>query len=237
MILKTLALSPILIPQALWTAARATRLPEAEGERAGIMGQGPDKSLLVLGDSSAAGVGTSHQSEALGGRLATELARHYRIRWQVIAQSGATVRSTLRMLDTVRPESCDFVLIALGVNDTKNGVSARRWMRESRDLLTQVSKTFSAPVVCVSGVPPLGDFPILPRPLNAVLGARSERFDAILREIVAQSPNSWHLPMDFPMDPANLAPDAFHPGPSIYAEWARRAASVFMRANGTCIEA
>ena len=50
-------------------SARALRLPEAEGPRAGSAGEGPALRLLILGDSSAAGVGTTHQEEALLGQM------------------------------------------------------------------------------------------------------------------------------------------------------------------------
>ncbi|MEO0677142.1 MAG: GDSL-type esterase/lipase family protein, partial [Pseudomonadota bacterium] len=120
MLLKTLALSPVLVPQALWTMARASRLPEAAGPRAGRTGAGPPLRLLILGDSSAAGVGAGHQSEALSGHLTGALARDHAVTWRLEAASGATVKTTRRRIAAMEAEDCDAVLIALGVNDTKN---------------------------------------------------------------------------------------------------------------------
>ena len=45
-----LALSPLLVLQALRTRARLPRLPEAEGERDGVFGDGPSLRLLIAGD-------------------------------------------------------------------------------------------------------------------------------------------------------------------------------------------
>ena len=63
-------------PLLLWQGRRVRRdtpkLPEAEGPRDGIAGAdrpGRPLRLLIVGDSSAAGVGASVQDEALAGRL------------------------------------------------------------------------------------------------------------------------------------------------------------------------
>ena len=54
--MTTLALAPLLVVQG-WYVKRVTpRLPEAEGARQGVTGQGQRLRLLVVGDSAAAGV-------------------------------------------------------------------------------------------------------------------------------------------------------------------------------------
>ena len=69
------ALFPLFALQALWVVARAERLPEPPGPRSGVGGDGPDLRLLILGDSSAAGVGAERQEDALSGQLAARLDR------------------------------------------------------------------------------------------------------------------------------------------------------------------
>ncbi|MEM9436223.1 MAG: SGNH/GDSL hydrolase family protein [Pseudomonadota bacterium] len=186
--------------------------------------------LLILGDSSAAGVGAGHQSEALAGQLASFLAEKHRIHWKLVAKSGATVGSTLHQIQALEPTYYDFVIIALGVNDAKNGVRVKRWQDGYRALLTTLSDSFGRPLICASGVPHLRDFPLLPKPLNSVLGDRSETFDAVLRDVVEGFDNVFHVPLTFPPDPSMLAADGFHPSPKTYREWARRAAGGFLKA-------
>jgi hypothetical protein len=63
-----LALSPLLVVQALHTRARVPSLPEAAGAREGVLGRGAVAlRLLIAGDSSAAGVGVATQQHALAG--------------------------------------------------------------------------------------------------------------------------------------------------------------------------
>ena len=63
-----LMLSPLLVAQALATRRRAPELPEAQGAREGALGERVPFRLLIVGDSSAAGVGVRTQDQALVGR-------------------------------------------------------------------------------------------------------------------------------------------------------------------------
>lgn len=227
----TYTLAPILIPQALWVAARAARLPEATGARSGTLGAGPPLRLLILGDSSAAGVGVRQQSDALGGQLSQAMAARFTVSWRVLAKSGGTLRSTQHLLDRHPAEKYDAVLVALGVNDAKNGVSVKNWTQRYQHLRDHLLDERGAQVVCVTGLPPVQDFPVLPAPLNRVLGARFALFDAHLRQIAAERPGTVHLPFEGPLDVSTMAPDGFHPGPAIYREWALRAARQFENAG------
>ena len=141
------------MPQALWVAARAARLPEADGERVGRKGIGRPIRLLVLGDSSAAGVGVTDQSETRGGKLSDALAAHYAVEWNTVARSGGTVRSTQRTLEDLSYATFDIVLVALGINDAKNGVSLRRWSNGYRQLPNTHCEKFQTKHICVSGLP------------------------------------------------------------------------------------
>lgn len=223
---RSLLLSPLIIGQALWVAARATRLPEASGPRSGAVGQGPLLRLLVLGDSSAAGVGVTHQDAALAAPLAAHLARERRVEWHLSARTGATTRSTLSALSALPPETWDAAFVVLGVNDTKNGVPLVAWERRYARLLDLLAMTHRVRHLFVSGLPPIRHFPLLPAPLNHVLAARAERFDKTLQEIASRRDDCVFIPLDVTLDPAGMSPDGFHPGPAIYAEWAEGVAAV-----------
>ena len=225
-VLRGLALLPVLVPQALWVKYRAARLCEAPGPRAGVMGQGPRLRVLVVGDSSAAGVGADTQEVALAGRLAAHLAERYTVSWVLNARCGATTTSLLARLRDMPADRFDVAVIALGVNDSKNGMTRARWRRNYAALIALLRHRFGVTSIIASGLPPLGEFPILPAPLRHILGARAQAFDADLREIARAQGDMQIVSLQFEMDASLMASDGFHPGPVIYDRWAARVAGV-----------
>lgn len=67
--LLLIGLAPVLLWQGRNVRRSTLRLPEAAGVRYGQVGRGPALRILLLGDSSAAGVGVSQQEQALAGQL------------------------------------------------------------------------------------------------------------------------------------------------------------------------
>ncbi|WP_420397582.1 SGNH/GDSL hydrolase family protein [Nioella sp.] len=212
-------LSPLLIAQALRLRARALRLPEPPGPRRGEVGRGPDLRLLILGDSSAAGVGAPHQEEALSGQLAAALAPHCRLSWQLEARTGATSRSTLTDLETLPRQPFDIVLLVLGVNDVTSFAPLPRILADRERIAQALSDRFDAPMLIITGIPPLGQFPLLPAPLRWILGHRATRLERMLATR-AECAGHPYLPFTMPMQRNLMAEDGFHPSPLAYARWA-----------------
>jgi lysophospholipase L1-like esterase len=217
-------LSPLLLVQAVLLRRRALRLPEAAGVRDGTVGDGPPLALLIVGDSSAAGVGTDTQDTALAGRLAAALAQHHRITWHLIAATGATTPTTLARVQTIALPPADVVLIILGVNDVTRGGPMARWLRCHAALRAHLRAGTGARHLYVSQIPPLGAFPLLPDPLRWLLGRRAARFGAGLQAALRSEPDTAYVPLPADMDAHDMAPDGFHPGPVIYASWANELA-------------
>ena len=108
-VLATLALAPLLWWQGRRVRREALRLPEAAGPRAGVAGQGRPLRLLLLGDSSAAGVGVADQSDALAGRLVELLGADHRVHWRLEAATGDRLEDVLRRAQELPPEAFDAV--------------------------------------------------------------------------------------------------------------------------------
>lgn len=212
-------LSPILIMQALRLRARALRLPEPPGPRRGDVGDGPPLRLLILGDSSAAGVGAPHQNQALSGQLAAALSPHCRLIWQLEAKTGATSRSTLAHLQALPPTPCDVVLLVLGVNDATSFAPLRRVLADRAAIAQTLHARFGTPRLLITGIPPLARFPLLPDPLRWILGQRAARLDRALSDQARMAGHAY-LPFAMPMQPDLMAEDGFHPSALAYAHWA-----------------
>jgi lysophospholipase L1-like esterase len=220
-----LLLSPILIPQAIGVVRRALHLPEATGPRSGTLGGGPPLHLLIIGDSSAAGVGVETQDQALAGQLTRNLAEHFKVSWHLHARSGATTQTTWHSLQTPPAVRADIIVIALGVNDVTHAVPFLFWRLAQKRLLAHLIQTYSPQQIYLSGMPPLGDFPLLPNPLRWSLGRQAKRFDKAQRQRFAARPRVPYAAIDLPLDPTQMAKDGFHPGAEVYALWGKEMAS------------
>ncbi|HHB81793.1 MAG TPA: SGNH/GDSL hydrolase family protein, partial [Aliiroseovarius sp.] len=210
-VVKT-TLFPFLMAEGAWARWRAGELPEPPGPRNGVSGSGAGLSLLLVGDSSAAGVGAPSQDAALMGQLIEELKDDYRLRWRVEAKSGATTASTLASLERVAPERFDVVVVALGVNDITRGLNLTRLLRRRARLYALLKTRFRAKRIIASGLPPVGNFPLLPQPLRWTLGRQTQRFDAALHE-QARDLGVDYMPFTIPYRRELMASDGFHAAP------------------------
>lgn len=220
-----LALSPLLVAQALAVRRRAQRLPEASGPRQGTIGEGPPLRLRIIGDSSAAGVGAKTQEEALAGRTVAVLSEHFEVSWVLDALTGATTASTLARLEEARPAPADLVITALGVNDVTRLVPPARWLARQQALQARIRSLYGPRQIYICGVPPLGAFPLLPNPLRWVLARQGAALEALMVAHAAATPGLTHMPFNLDPRPEYMASDGFHPSPLLYRLWGKEMAS------------
>ena len=249
----TAALLPLLVVQGARLMRRTPDVEEAAGARHGVIRdpgssktraslQGPERplSILVVGESTAVGVGAPIQSEGLAGFLARGLATQAQrsVRWRVVGRSGFTARQVqsvlLPALTPHQPETrIDLAVVVLGVNDTKGLTRHRAWSRQVRAVVRGVQERTHARLVLCTGVPRFSDFDALPRPLRDVLDARSRMLDQALGETLTDIKGAMHAPFSAPISPALLCHDRFHPGPAGYEAWAGHLLDVAGRSIGT----
>ncbi len=237
------AMAPVLFCQGKYVRRVTPKLPEAAGARCGECGTGAPLSLLVLGDSAAAGVGVETQEEALAGQMVRRLKDRFQVRWKVEAETGATTRSTIarfrrlvrsesgrheepseaagaRAQTVDKPQQFRVAAISLGVNEVTCGRKVRRWVAELDELAALLREEYGAQRMLWSGIPAMHEFPCLPQPLRWYLGARARMLNRVLW--------AWTEPQvdcEFVAAPDGgyaelMATDGFHPGPKVYELWA-----------------
>lgn len=218
------ALSPLLVAQALRTRARVPRLPEAAGARAGIAGSGATRlRLLIAGDSSAAGVGVPTQDHALAGQLLPRLAARCsaQIHWSLLARTGLTTAQTLELLRQAALPKAELAIVVTGVNDVVDQVASPSAMRSREHIANLLRNGAGVQHVVFCPLPPIHQFPALPQPLRWMAGADAQRHNRALHEWVRQrqalAGDVSTLRLDeVRLNRRNMASDGFHPGEPVY---------------------
>lgn len=224
--LSLLLLLPFILIQGKWIRKVTPKLPEAKGERDGVTGEGKPLSVLIIGDSAAAGVGVEHQNDALLGQLVSMLSAHHQVNWKLIAQTGATTYSTIKRLADEPGKQYDYVITSIGVNDVTSALSPAQWLSQQQKLIEVLQQKFQPQQLIISPVPPMGDFPALPQPLRAFLGWKAKAFNRQLANGLQLANNITLFPQQKAEQHHVMASDGFHPGESIYQDWAKKIADV-----------
>ena len=229
-------LFPLLFAQAQQVRAGVEPLPEPPGPRAGREGTGGEElRLLVIGDSSAVGVGAPHQDLALAKPLARNLARRLacRVRWTLLAETGLTSAGALAFLKAHDVPEAHLAVVVLGVNDITNQVPLAQGLKHRGEIAVWLEAHAEVPRVLYPALPEMELFPSLPQPLAWWAGQMSRRNNRAQARWAAgwplAQPRVSHVPMDGVMRPNLMASDGFHPGPGLYARVAEHLGEVIAR--------
>lgn len=229
MLLKalTIAFIPVLMIQGIRVKNNILHLNEPVGPRDGLSGSGKPLSILILGDSAAAGVGVIHQDDALLGQLIDALQAQYEITWKLHAKTGHRTSQVIKSLDDLVEQHFDIVLTSVGVNDVTKFMSANVWIKKQQKLYAELMKKFSPKLIIATGVPPMELFQALPNPLAWLFGQYAKRMNQQLKKMVVQTANMDWIEYDIEKYRAlelDMAEDGFHPSKEIYTLWAEQVA-------------
>lgn len=224
-------LMPVAVVKGLAVRKTAPRLPPPSGRPKGCVGEGrADTRILVIGDSSAAGVGAARIEDTLGPQLAAHLhdATGQPVMWR---NAGANSAIAAQVRDFVVPniEERDFthVVITVGTNDAKNYVSRSRFKKGFGGLLYAVHARWPDARVFWSPVIDMKDVPALPPLLSFILGLRTR----IINDMGAQLCRERYATALDPLpveDREGFAVDGFHANHLGYRHWAAHIARVML---------
>ena len=218
---------PVYVWQGLGVRRRIDRMtpPPHDGDLH-FKGEGEPLKLLVVGDSSAAGVGVETIEQCFAGFLprfvAEKTGRPVTAR---IAGMNSATAAQIRdhVVPHVDPRDFDYVMLNIGTNDAKNFHSVRAFKRDFGTLIYALKARFPAATIIWAGVLDMEKVPALPSPLNRILGIRSRLLDhkgkVLCSERGALAPVS-----DWRIVPENFSVDGFHASEAGYREWAEKAA-------------
>jgi lysophospholipase L1-like esterase len=189
-------------------AARRHRFLPSEPplEISGTIGpeDGEPLTLVVLGDSSVAGVGAEAAEDTLTYGVAKALSDQYRVSLHALGISGSRLCNVVgEQLPQVAGLHPDIVLVCVGTNDITHGTTVREAKRQLRLLVDGLAEVAPDAKVIVSGLPPAETAIAFHRPLRDLLGLRALLFTRLYRtELI---PNGISV-----FDIAKLTKSAFH---------------------------
>ncbi|HCR46347.1 MAG TPA: GDSL family lipase, partial [Marinobacter hydrocarbonoclasticus] len=155
--LTTAVLFPVLLYQGMRTRQTTPRLPEASGSPFGQYGEGePARCILVIGESTAAGVGAQTHDQGLASQLARELHKGtgQTIAWHTFGVNGIRLNALNRALEQTDLPEADVVILSMGVNDTTGFTPRKRFRQQLLDLRELLQARYPAPLMLLS-VPPM----------------------------------------------------------------------------------
>ena len=191
--------------------------------------------LVVLGDSTAAGVGAGTSANAYPTLLARRLALNgRRVHLTGLGESGARVKDVLdEQAPAASALSPDLVFVGIGANDTLHVTplgEVSSDMGRALDLLLETGAT-----VVVAGAPDMRAEAFW-EPLRSITGWRGRR----VADVIEAEARSRGVPVValaertggfFGADPdEHYSADLFHPGPGGYKRWADAIYPVLERA-------
>jgi len=212
----------IAIAAVALTLSMGTRVAAGEAMRFGTTGKA--LTYVVLGDSTAAGVGGTYDA-GIAVSTAKELGQRFVVTMTNVAVSGARMRDVRRLqlpaAEGLRP---DVVLVAAGANDVTHLTSIRSMRADLRAVVRGLTAANPGVKIVITGSPDMGAPPRVPRVLRGVAGWRTRQVNRMFRAEAAAAHLTFAPIADvtgplFRRDRSLFAADRFHPNDRGYATW------------------
>lgn len=225
-----LPFAPFLYLQGRYVRRKVGVLPDAEGEKFGKFGAKDESvKLLVIGESTVAGLGARTHETALAGQFARFLSQKIEksVHWFVIGKNGVTARQTIEELVPLIPdEKFDYILLGLGGNDVLKLSSPRKWRRDMRELLGILRRKNPGVTIFLANCPMIKFSPAIPQPINGILWRLSRLHDANIRDLTAAMNKVFYFHQPNEISEGFFS-DGIHPSEKGYTDWSERMIEFF----------
>ena len=154
------------------------------------------------------------------------------VRWHAVGKSGARSQDVANKLTSaLPPDPADVFLVSVGVNDVTGLVWQANWIARLAAVLDGLRAHSPGATIALSGLPPLGEFPLLPQPLRFAFGVRARMFDLAAARVARDVEGVIHVPLEFESAPEKFSDDGFHPSEAGYAVYGRAMADAIVAAR------
>lgn len=175
-------------------------------------------SLLVIGDSTAVGLGTSAPEYSVAGRLSRMLDASV----VNLAISGATTADAMGQIASLKDTRFDLILIQVGANDIIRFHSIDKTLGQLDSLLTTATRMSDRVVLLTAGK--VGEAPYFPKPLGFLWTAQAAKLRSEFMRIAHNRGiayvDLYTIPDPFSAEPDKYyAPDGLHLTDAGYGFW------------------
>lgn len=231
-----LPFAPFLFLQGQFVRRKIGVLPDAQGKKRGIKGHFPETvKMLVIGESTVAGLGAKTHETALAGQFAHFLSEKIgkSVEYFVIGKNGVTAEKTMKLLVPQIPENekFDYIMLGVGGNDVLKLNSPRKWRRDAIKLINFMREKYPDAIMFMTNAPAVHLSPVLPQPIKFLLGNLSALHDKNSREFIPQMDRIYyfHRPDDIT---EGFFADGIHPSEKGYTDWSKRMIEFFTEKYG-----
>ena len=241
--LAVLPLIPLLYLDGKKLRKSITPLPEAKNPIGQITGQfSRELKLVILGESTMAGVGVESHDQGFAGHLSSALSTlsQASITYNVMAKNGYTAAKVCQRLIKSVPKDADIIVIGLGGNDAFALNSPSKWNASIREIISLLRNRIGPEVpIFFTNMPPIKEFPAFTSRMQFALGNWVEYLGAQLHKLIQAYPNSYYdheilsldhfaKELDAGTDKRLLFSDGIHPSALTYQLWANRFAKFIL---------
>lgn len=227
---------PILLLQAKRIRNRIPKIPDATEPVGLVKTESSSRTLklLVLGESTVAGMGVSKHDQGLSGHLARTLSAGLGcdVSWQAYGRSGYSVKKILKeTVPEMEQEEVHLIAIALGGNDAFELNTPWGWRMDTNALIGALRKKYPDAKIAFMHLPPIREFSAFTKGLKWALGGLVEIFGEVLTEEIKNHPNAffhhqivslktWHEQVGENLPVEDFFSDGVHPSALNYRIWA-----------------
>ncbi len=225
-------LMPVALYYGLQVRARTPRQAPPSGPQSGVAGVAGKEAyhLLVIGDSSACGVGVENVADSLAPQIAGFInsKSNASASWSI---SGSNSATSGQIRDHVTPnlerKPYTHIVLSLGTNDMKNFHTVGRFKKAFGGLLYALHAKWPDATLIWSPLIDMKTVPGFPAPLSAILQMRRE----LINDMGVKLCNERYAtvaPFLESSNPLGYSMDGFHASAAGYGYWAELLADTIL---------
>ncbi|PRY86951.1 lysophospholipase L1-like esterase [Mongoliibacter ruber] len=194
-----------------------------------LPGDTNEKSILVIGESTVAGVGASEASQSIGAHL-----YHHTGEKSALLNLGknglkaSRLRSLLLHGLDKEKKVFDVVVILIGANDCFKFTPPHKFRKAIKEFVDMLETQIGTTKIILPEIPPVHQFPAIPGLLQFFLGWHRKLLAAELKLLAKSNTKINLLELKHDFEPDFYAKDGIHPSDIGYNHMAKKISELFI---------